>query len=322
MPRMVYGTLDLNLLMVLDRVIAHESVVGAARDLGLSQSATSRALQRLRDVLGDEILLRAGSGSVLTDRARTLAGPVAEALERAGDVFAPPPTFDLATARGALTLALGDELQPVVVPALVAALRAHAPGIDLRIHRLAAASVDEARRGLLDLAIAPDLDPLPDIAGAVDTSELVARGLYERTFVVIGARERWDGYRDAADGLSLNDWLAADHAIVSFEGGGRGFVDELLAASGRSRRVMASVTSFPAAAELVARTDLLAVIPREVTVGRESELAVFQPPLSLPSLPMRLLWHPRQTTRARHRALRELVASITVEAVGVGGAAR
>jgi len=318
MERMTYGAVDLNLLLVLDRLIAHRSVTGASRDLGLSQSATSRALQRLRDALGDELLARAGADMVLTDRARELAGPVAQALEAARAVFEPPPTFELATATGALHLALGDELQPLVAPAVLGALRARAPGVDLRVRALSVGSVDEARRGLLDLAIAPDLDALPAIAGAVDTSELVARSLYARRFVVIAARGRFLPQPcgpTALPPLPLADWLAADHAIVSFEGGDQGFVDTLLAARGASRRIAATASSFSAVAEIVAQTRLVAVVPHEVTRGREDRLTAFDPPIALPTLPMRLLWHPRQTTRARHRALRELVAEAALAAV-------
>jgi DNA-binding transcriptional LysR family regulator len=182
-------------------------------------------------------------------------------------VFAPPPEFALSTATGALALALGDELQGVLLAPLLAALRDRAPGIDLRARRVSAAPVDGGRRGLLDIEIAPDLSAPPPIARAVYTSELVSRPLYERTWTVEAWREGWRAPVCGSASLppiDLGTWLAADHAIVSYEGCGGGFVDELLAARGLHRRVVASVTSFPEAPELVARSRVLAVVPSEL----------------------------------------------------------
>jgi len=309
MKRMRYGSLDLNLLMVLERLLARQSVSGAATDLGLSQPAASRALARIRETLGDPILVRAGRSMVLTERARGLVAPVSAALEAAQQVFAPPPDFDPQTATGTFTVALGDEAQAAFLGPLFARLQAEAPNIDLRIYPLQAVSLDQARRGELDLAIGPDLSALPSIAGAVDLSEVVARPLYTRRFVVAAAPGAWPEPPD------LDAYLAAQHAIVSFEGGGRGFVDELLAARGLRRRVAVSVSSFQAVARLVARTRLLAVMPAEVCHTAGGALVAHPPPIDLPQMPMLVLWHPRRTTEARHRFLRQLASDVVCEQV-------
>jgi DNA-binding transcriptional LysR family regulator len=302
MTRMDLARLDLNLLVVLDRLLDRQSVGQAAADLHRSQPAVSRSLQRLRDALGDPLLVRVGRGMVPTERARGLAGPVAEALAAARRVFAPPDDFDPAAADGALVVAAGDDVQHAFADALATALWSRCPGVDLRLSALSAATVEAGRRGDIDLALSPDLSALPRIAGRVDTSEFVHQRLYERRFVVAEAASA--GHHD----LTLERWLAASHAIVSFETGGRGFVDELLAERGLSRRVAASLTSFIGVAHLVERSGLLAVMPAEVVRAMGPGLRAWPVPIPVPTLPMSLIWHPRQTRDPRHRYLRELVA--------------
>ncbi len=297
-------SVDLNLLVVLERLLARGSVTAAARDLRLSQPAVSRSLERLRELFADPLLVRSGRGLVPTPRAQSLSAPLAEALTATRAVFHAHPSFDPAQAQGEFTLALGDELIAGFGPAIACAVWAAAPGVDLRVRRLGVESVEHGRLGLVDLAITPDLGPLPARAGGVDLGEFHARRLYTRRFCVA-----WSP-RHPRPPPDLDAYCAARHVIVSFEGGGIGFVDDLLAASGRRRRVAASVPSFTAAAALVAATDLLATLPSEAAVG----LCTAPPPLTLPELPVLLAWHPRLHADPRHRFLRERVAA------AVGGA--
>lgn len=306
MADMNLNALDLNLLVALDALLRLGSVTEAARELRLSQPAMSRTLQRLRDVLADPLFVRVGRGVVPTERARGLAAPVSDALDAARRVFAPPPSFDPATARGELAVGLGDEAQVAFADAILAAVWAAAPGIDVRLHRLTEASLDEGRRGRIDLAIGPDLAALPATAGAVDYSEFVAKRLYTRRFVIASR---------APGPFDLDAFCAARHVIVSFEGGGWGFVDDLLAAQGRSRRVAASVTSFPSAASLIATTHLIGALPEEVVRTCAPNLHVSEPPLTVPELPMLILWHPRKSADARHQFLRSCVSAAVTRRV-------
>ena len=303
------SALDLNLLVALDRLLATRSVSAAAREVGLSQPAMSRTLGRLREALGDPLLVRVGREMVPTERARELVEPVQSALAAVRRVFTPPEAFDPATATGDLVLALGDEAQHAFADAIVAALRAEAPGIDFRAAALTERTVEDGRRGRIHLALGPDLSALPASAGAVDLSDFVVRPLYRRRFVMISAPGRIQGP------LDLEQYLAAGHVIVSFEAGGRGFVDDLLAERGLSRRVVASVTTFPSVARLVAATDLVATVPEEVATSAGVALDVHDSPIPLPELPMMLIWDPRHTAAPRHRFLRELVARAVLDRV-------
>lgn len=304
MARVNLSSLDLNLLVALDALLRHGTVTEAAQDLALSQPAMSRTLQRLREALGDPLFVRAGRGLVATPRARELAGPAREALDAAERVFGPPATFDPASARGAVSVALGDEAQVAFGDAITAGIWEEAPGLDVHIRGLTAATPDAARRGLIDLAVGPDLGALPPSAGAVDLSDFVARPLYERRFVVVSAAP-W-----APGALDLDAYCAAAHTLVSFDGSGRGFVDDVLAGMGRQRRVAATMTSFYAVAALVARSQLLATLPAEVAAASPFPLHVSEAPFALPRIPMLCLWHPHRTPDPRHRYVRERVMAV------------
>ncbi|MEO0603685.1 MAG: LysR family transcriptional regulator [Myxococcota bacterium] len=309
MDRVVYGDIDLNLLLVLERVLVRESVTAAAEDLGLSPSATSRALQRLREALGDPLLVRVGNRLVPTERARTLAGPAARAVEAARHVFGNP-DFDPSTATGTFVIGLGEELQHRLFPALFARLRAVAPGIDLRVRVLSGRSADEGRRDVLHLAIAPDLTALVPPETLPDVGDFVHQDLYVRRYVVVGSADAWPTPPD------LDAYLVAEHAIMTEEAGDRGFVDALLDERGHTRRVACSLTSFSAIAETLRHTRLLAVMPAEGLAPFGHGLVAHPPPLPLPEHAMRMVWHPRYTTRPRHRFVRRVVTEVVSGLLG------
>jgi DNA-binding transcriptional LysR family regulator len=296
------SALDLNLLVALDRLLRAGSVTAAAAELGITQPAMSRTLGRLRDALGDPLFVRDGRSVVPTARARELAGPVEEALDAVRRVFERPEPFDAATASGEVRIGLGDETQASFADAILALLWKRAPGIDVRIRPLSVASVGEARRGDIELALAPDLSALPRGQTGPDLSEFVFRKLYERRFVVVSSP------RHPRRRFTLASYAACNHLVAGPDATGRGFVDDYLEAAGHRRRVAAAVSSFRTAARVVARTDLVATLPDDVVRTVGVKLVSATPPVDLPVLPMGLLWHPRHTTDPRHRFIRETVA--------------
>jgi DNA-binding transcriptional LysR family regulator len=294
---------DLNLLVAFERVLTLGSVTLAAKDLGVTQPAMSRTLQRLRDSLGDPLFVKVGRSLVATDRARGLQEPLTEALQAVGRVLEPPPTFDPGTATGPFTLALGDEAQLAFVETIVKAIWAQAPGVDVRVRPLALQTLEDSRRGIVDVAICPEFSALP--GPKVDLSELVQKKLYTRRFVVVRSRR-------FPKRLTLAQYAAASHALVAGDGSGRGFIDEMIEPLGYRRRVAATVTTFPVAARLVASSDLVATLPDDVVRTSGLDLVWHPPPFAIPHLPVLLLWHPRRTPDARHRFLRGLVHDAVV----------
>lgn len=290
---------DLNLLRALERLLSTASVTVAARQLGVGQPAASRSLERLREQLGDPLLVRAGKGMVLTERGRALLPEVQTALAAAERALQPLAPFDAATATGVFRLAMGDDAQTALTARIVQRLRQTAPGMDLRIRPVTLGLGAELERDALDLVVFPDIRALPGFK-VPDLSAFVLRDLFTERFCVVSqGPRRW----------TLDDYCDAGHVLVS--GGGdndRGFVDLILQGLGRKRRVVLTVPTFHQAAMVVATSDLVATLPLHAARAAKMGLHLGDPPLELPELPMRLLWHPRTTASSRHRFLRQLIA--------------
>lgn len=273
--------LDFNLLKALDALLDERSVTRAAQRLALTQPAVSGMLTRLRENFGDPLFVRAQRGIVPTVRAQQLAGPVKQLL---GDIEAllRPDAFDPHTAHLTVTLASTDyTLRAVVVPFL-GALREKAPNIRVAIQPLEYKALDQQmERGDIDLAlVTPDTKP----------SALHAAALFNERYVCV-MRE---GHPDASTAqLSLDRFCAVDHVLVSSSGGAfSGVTDTALAAIGRTRRVVTSVTSFLVVPDLLLVSDLIAVVPRRLALPRTG-LVMREPPVDIPGFSKALAWHER-----------------------------
>ena len=126
------GSVDLNLLVVLDALLVERNVTRAAARVGITQSAASHALARLRTLTDDELLVRGREGMVPTARAEALTGPVRRALDEIARALAPARPFDPKTATGKVRIGTSDYAELVLLPRLVQRLAVEAPGIDLR----------------------------------------------------------------------------------------------------------------------------------------------------------------------------------------------
>ncbi len=296
----------LALLPALVALLETESVTRAALQLGVGQPAMSRTLSRLRALTGDPLLVRTGRQATRTARGDILLPEAKAALQAASRAFAPPVAFVPASAKGTLALALGDDLSAMLVAPLLERLRREAPGIDLRVHALAAASVDAARRGTIDLVVCPDVGPE---GGLPDISDFVRKPSYLRRFVTVTR---------ATKRLSLEAFCAAEHILVSPRGDDQGYVDRALSSAGRRRRrVAVTVPSFQAALALVARTDLIATLPDDLIMALAPRLHTQRCPVATPELAMCMFWHARLTTDTRHRWLRTRIEDALSKARGV-----
>ncbi|WFF41992.1 LysR family transcriptional regulator [Salinicola endophyticus] len=286
--------LDLNLLVTLDTLLAERNVSRAADRLHLSQPAISTRLTRLRELLGDPLLLPAQRGMIPTQRALELQAPLHAALESVRQVVASTSPFDPATASATVTLAASDYVQYAVLLPLALALRREAPGLAIAWRKLDhAALAAQMARGEVDLALT-----MPEMAP--DTLRM--RRLYHEHYVAIARA----GHPEVSDPLDLDTFCALEHVIVSPQGGGfHGPVDDALAAVGRRRRVALSAPGFLVVPEIVARSELLALVPSRVAAGRGERLQRLVPPLIVPGFDMALLWHERTTTHPLQRWLRQ-----------------
>lgn len=271
--------IDLNLLVVLDVLLAERNVSRAAERLAMTQSAVSHALGRLRALLEDPVLVRVGNTMRLSAQAQALRAPLAEALARVREVVLPG-EFDPGASRRRFRLSMSDYGCDVVLGRLLPELRRLAPGIDLAVTRGGRLDVlRQVAEGELDGALGV-FSMLPE--------ELNSDVLFAEHFVVITASANL-----AQDGsLDLERYLAAPHLHVSVEGLHHSHVDKALASLGLTRRLAVVLPYWKAALALLDGTDLmLTVASRSLNAGQlPAGLAMVAPPVAIPPFEFVYLW--------------------------------
>ena len=275
-------SVDLNLLVVLDALLAEAHVTRAARRLGLSQPAASNALDRLRHLFGDPLLERGEGGMRLTPAAQALRRPLREALASVRAVL-DCPGKNLATVRQTVRLLMADAPATALAMALHAHLMRTAPGVTLAIlpWRGAKDAVDQLMRGEVDLIASV----LPPPSGALRQVTLL-----EEHYCVAMRRDH-----PAAKGFELNRWLTYSHVVVSGRGLTTTSLDTMLAARGLSRRIGLVVPSFLMIPPLLLGSDLIAMLPsRCVPQELALRLTIHRPPLPIEGFRIDLAWHDRR----------------------------
>lgn len=300
-----FRTFDLNLLRVFDEVMAERNLTRAARNLSITQPAVSNALRRLREVLGDELVRRSGAGVEPTPRALALWPTVRDALRQLQHTLAPG-EFDASTADTTFLLAMADATAAELIPGLVQIVEKEAPAISLRVLPL---TTRDPRRMLeqeeVDMAIGYFPAVIASLAARGQSGVGVAfetQRLYLGQYVCVMRR----GHPLASAPLTLDDYCAARHLLVSFSGRPYGFIDQTLGALGRERRIVVTVNQFFTAGRVVANSDLLTVLPRHfVTVtGIDEQLVLRDLPFDQPMVHVDAIWHRRAQHGHAHEWLR------------------
>lgn len=291
------SAVDLNLLVALDLLLEERSVRAAARRAHVTPSAMSHTLGRLRDLLGDEVLVRAGRGLVPTPRADGLTAPLKQVLAAARDLLDDAATFSPATLRRAFRLVCTDHVSTVLLPGVEAVLGAEAPGVDLHVAPLVPETMEDLRRGTVDAAIGI----FPDTPPEVRTKRLFSDG-----FATV-ARPDHPRVRDA---LTLEAFLAEDHVLVSPRGGPEGAVDRALATRGLRRRVARTFPTFLSALWFVLDSDALLTVSRRLVAATRHRLLLRElpPPLPLEDYTLVIAWHPRVDRSAEDAWFRSVLA--------------
>lgn len=298
--------IDMNLLIALDALLAEGSVTGAARRLGLSTSAMSRTLTRLRAATGDPLLVRAGRGLVPSPHAVAMREEVRRLARDVRSVLSPPAaTLDLAALEQTFTLRTGEGfLERFLVP-LTQAIRAQAPGVTLRFAPKPDKDIRLLREGPLDLDIG--------VAGT-DGPELRSRFLFRDRMV--GAVRA--GHPLLAEPVTPERYAQGEHVVTSRRGASSGPVDEALAALGLSRRIAAIVPGFPDALRLARASDLVALVPGSC-LADDPALASFPLPVATPEVVVTAMWHPRLDADPAHRWLRDMVEAVCRQQIRAAG---
>jgi DNA-binding transcriptional LysR family regulator len=290
---------DLNLLLTLDVLLAEGNVARAARRLGLSPSAMSRSLARLRETTGDPLLVRAGRGLVPTPRALELRARIGPVVEEAKALLLPADALELGKLKRSFTLRTSDGFVENFGPPLVARVAAEAPGVRLRFVQKLDKDSAPLRDGSVDLETG--------VVGDAASPELRSRILFQDRFIgVVRA-----GHALSEGEMTPARYAAADHVLVSRRGRDRNAVDEALAALGLERRIAASVGGFAAALALARGSALLATVPERHTGRLRGGMHSFALPVELPGIAVAMLWHPRMDADQAHRWLRGLLLEIS-----------
>jgi DNA-binding transcriptional LysR family regulator len=287
--------LDLNLLVALDALLSERSVTAAARKLGLSTSAMSRTLSRLRVVLDDPILVPAGRAMVATPHAESIAEQVRTLNTNVNKVLRPATMIDIATLNRDFTIRANEAFVLRQAARLAASVAAAAPNVRLRFAPKPDKDIRPLRDGSVDLDIGV-------ISG--DGAELRAQTLYRDVFVGI-ARAGHPLLEEPVTPERYCDW---GHVISSRKGRATGPIDEALAALGLSRKVSIIVPSFPAVVAVAAVSDLIGLAPRSFCeTGPDMRTSIFDLPVATPEITVSQIWHPRMDADAAHRWLRNQI---------------
>lgn len=292
---------DLNLLIALDALLAEASVAGAARRLGLSASAMSRTLSRLRAATGDALLVRAGRSMVLTPHAEAIRERTQHTLFVGLALLRPSPTdgVDLSALDRTFVLRTNDGFIEAFGPTLIVAAAKCAPHVRLRFIARAEKSAKALREGLVDLEVG--------VLGEMGP-EIRIQTLFRDRFVGV---VRPGHPLSTLPEVGVSDYLAHAHVVASRRGRTAGPVDEALAELGLERTIAAVVPGFPAALAVAQASDLVALIPASFLIHQPAAAyCMFELPVKVRGITLSQMWHPRAEADPAHRWLRQFVLEI------------
>jgi DNA-binding transcriptional LysR family regulator len=298
-----FRTLDLNLLRVFDVVMAERNLTRAAERLSLTQPAVSNALKRLKESVGEDLLTRAAFGVKPTPRAEALWPEVRAALGNLRAALAPD-EFNPQTDATSFRIAMADATAAAFMPTLVGEIERTRALADLRILPLTTRDPRPVlERGDADVAIGSFPEALSELRALGQDAPFHHERLGQSDYVCVMRQ----GHPLAKGTLSLDDYCAAHHLLVSLSGRAHGLADQALAALNRERRIVLTVNQYFTAGRVVANTNLLTVLPVlfvESTGFREK--VVTRPlPFGLPGLFVDMLWHQRHDRASSHQWLRQ-----------------
>ena len=286
---------DLNLLIVFATLMRERSATRAGSALGLSQSATSHSLKRLRAMLDDPLFVRAGNALKPTPRAVVLHGHFLPAIESLERTLGTAGSFDPATTRRLFRIGIPGAVDVCLTAPLIARLQQAAPGIALTVRQADASNAQD----LIEFEVV-------DIALSVfheARSGLIKEALGQASYSCI-----YDG-RAKRGRLSLKEYVGTGHVLTSFSGDHRGVVDMALAKIKRKRRIIVATQEFSSVPFYLHGTDLIATLPTYAARVYAKRLRLTWSPLpfSMPKLTLSLLWHSRFAHDPGHVWFRDLV---------------
>ena len=283
--------LDLNLLVPLHILLEERHVTRAAKRSFLSQPAMSRALERLREMFGDPLLVRSGRTYERTVRGERVLRELETLIPRL-EAMVGGVEFDPARSHERFRVALTDHLSTILLPSLVARIRRAAANVIVEVSAWHAQAYEDVTAGRIDTALSAEEAP-PNLESEV---------IFNLDFVcLVGSALRVRTRR-----FTLKQYLQFPHALVETLAGQQTLVDRPLAQLGAKRRVAVSLPFFVPAVFAIAQTDLVLTVPRrlaKITAGMAG-VRVVEAPHEIKAFPYFMAWHPRLSTEPAHRWFR------------------
>ncbi|WP_084084667.1 LysR family transcriptional regulator [Cupriavidus sp. USMAA2-4] len=298
------STPDFNLLLTLHVLLDEGSVARAAQRLGLSASAMSRALARLRATTGDPLLVRAGRGLVPTPRALALREQAGQLVQEVEAVLRPAARPRLAQVERTFTLRTSEGFVENFGPGLLARIAQQAPGVRLRFVQKPDKDSAPLRDGTVDLETG--------VVSEESGPELRVQALFRDRFIGVVRQ----GHPLSRGKVTAARYAAGQHISVSRRGRDKGAIDDALQAMGLARHVATIVGGFATALALARATDLIASVPERHTGNLRAGLHSFALPVATPELTVSMLWHPRLHADPVHQWLRGCVREVCTGQVG------
>jgi DNA-binding transcriptional LysR family regulator len=291
--------LDGRLLQLLLAVLEEGSITKAAQRLGVTQSAVSHMLDKLRELVGDPLFVKSGRGITATARAEALAVSARVLLEEMRRFLAGA-ELDAARLNTTFTIAANDLQRDLLLPPLLLRLRRQAPGLVLRVLASGVPTPELLRDGDCHLVISPR---------PPDASDIVQKRLFVDRFRVFYDAQVRLAPRD------LHEYLDADHVTVAYEARRSLEVDRWLAEAGVARRFIAYVPGFAGIAPFLRATPRLATVPSLLRADLLRDLASCEVPIDCPPLPMFMIWHLRYRHDPLHRWVRQELEAVAQQAM-------
>ena len=283
---------DLNLLLALQALLEERHVTRAAKRCFLSQSAMSRALERLREMFGDLLLVRTGRAYERTVRGERVLRELESLMPRL-EAMVRGEGFDPARSQERFRVAMTDHASMVLMPPLMERIRAAAANVEVRASAWNDRVYEDVAAGRIDTALSAEAPP----------SALETEVLYEEDFVCLVGR----AHQIRARRFTLKEYLDLPHAIVETWEGQQTPVDRPLAEFGLRRRTVLRVPFFVPTVFTVARTDLVLTVPRRLgrITAATADVRLVEPPREIKGFSYFMAWHPRLTTEAEHAWFRD-----------------
>lgn len=289
---------DFNLLLTLDAVLAEGSVARAAQRLGLSPSAMSRALARLRETTGDPLLVRAGRGLVPTPRAIELREKVSLLVQDVEAVLRPAETPNLKQLTRTFTLRTREGFVENFGAELIARVSEEAPHVQLCFLQKTDKESTSLRDGSVDLETG--------VIGDSTSPELRTRALFKDRFIGVVRKD----HLLSATNITPEIYANGKHILIARRKLVKNSVDEALNELGLQRAIITNVGSFSAAVALARASDLIATVPEHHTGNLRTDMFSFLLPFATPEFTVSMIWHPRMDADPVHRWLRGLVLGV------------